>query len=238
MLKEEIEFKKYEERGAYHWDQISKNPFKSNAFVKGRYLKCIELLENVCRLKNKKILDYGCGDGALAYLLWKRGAKVYGIDNSEIAIKYAIEKHKQYNTDCHFELANYETTFENNYFDFVICADVIEHVLEPLRLIKEIKRVLKIGGYTVVSTPIRLTYEPLDGMHVTEWFPQEFMNMISLEFQDFKLYESHPLFWTEMFNRSFILKLLVNVCSFFDNPFINTSRKWRYYVLQYAVAKK
>ena len=135
MIKEEIKFLKYKQRGAYHWDQISKNPLKSNAFVKGRYLKCIELLENISELKNKTILDFGCGDGALAYLLWKKGAKVYGVDNSEIAIKYAIEKHKQHKTDCHFELTNYETVFEDNFFDFVICTDVIEHVLEPIRLL-------------------------------------------------------------------------------------------------------
>lgn len=236
----EIEFQKYKQRGAYHWDQISKNLIKSNAFVKGRYLKCIELLENISELKNKIILDFGCGDGALAYLLWKKGAKeVYGVDNSEIAIKYAIEKHKQHKTDCHFELiTNYETIFEENYFDFVICTDVIEHVLEPLRLLNEIKRVMKTGGSAVISTPIRLTQRPLDRMHVSEWFPEEFENMVSQIFRNCIIYESHPLFWMEMINKSFIFKLLVNFISFFKNPFINKERTWKYYALQYAVVKK
>ncbi len=237
MLKHEIEFQKYKQRGAYHWDQISKNPLKSKAFVKGRYLKCIELIEKTGELKNKIIIDFGCGDG-LAYLLWKKGAKVYGVDNSEIAIKYAIEKHKQHKTDCHFELANYETGFKENFFDFIICTDVIEHVLEPFRLLKEIKRVMKPGGYAVISTPIKLTEEPLDKMHVAEWFPEEFKSIMSQSFRDCKIYESHPLFWIEMLNRSFILRVLINFLSFFDNPFINKSRSWKYYTLQYAVVKK
>lgn len=237
-MKEEIEFQKYKQRGAYHWDQISKNPFKLNAFVKGRYLKCIDLIENVCELKNKIILDFGCGDGALAYLLWKKGAKVYGVDNSEIAIDYAIEKHKKIKTNCYFLLANYEIPFKENYFDFVICTDVIEHVLEPFRLLSEIKRVMKKDGYAIISTPIRLTNKPLDRMHITEWYPEEFKHMISQVFHDYQFYESHPLFWGEMLNKSLIFKLFINFLSFLYNPFINKCGTWKYYMLQYAVVKK
>jgi 2-polyprenyl-3-methyl-5-hydroxy-6-metoxy-1,4-benzoquinol methylase len=237
--RDEIEFDKYNRHGAYHWDQISIHPVKSNSFVKGRYIKCIELLKDKCDMKNKKILDLGCGDGALSYLLWKKGSIVYGIDNSEIAIKYAKKKHTEFNTNCQFLLADcYKTEFDSNYFDCVVCTDVMEHILEPLKLLTETKRVLKPEGYAVISTPIRFTYKPLDKMHMLEWFQEEFEDMVSQVFHGNEFYESHPLFWMEFMNRSLRNRIIVNLLSLFSNPFISNSNKWRYNALQYIVVKK
>lgn len=240
MFEKDADFIKYNHRGAYHWEQISCHPVKSNAFVKGRYIKCIEILEDkISSLTGKKTLDLGCGDGALSYLLWKKGAHVHGIDNSEIAIKYAKEKHKEFNTNCHFAITDCsETQFDSNYFDCVICTDVIEHVPEPLKLLNEIKRVLKPNGYAVVSTPIRFTNKPLDRMHVAEWFQQEFKDMVSQIFTDNEFYESHPLFWMEFMNRSTINRMFINLLSLFRNPFIKNSANWRYYGMQYILVGK
>lgn len=42
----------------------------------------------------------------------------------------------------------------DNSFDTVLCAEVLEHVPEPLQALKEIRRVLKPNGYLVMSTPL------------------------------------------------------------------------------------
>lgn len=238
-MSKEIEFLKYKQRGAYHWDSISNNPMKSNAFVKGRYIKCTQLIREVCNFRGKNVLDLGCGDGLLSYLLWKEGAQVYGIDNLYVPIKFAMEKHKRFNTSCRFAVMNcYRTGFNSNFFDCVVCSDVIEHVSKPLELLNEMKRVLKHGGYGIISTPIRVTHKPNDTMHIREWFPEEFMDMISTVFNDYKLHESHPLFWMEFINKSFRNKILVNLLSLFNNPFISNCSDWSYYALQYIVVKK
>lgn len=68
----EIDFIKYQKRGPYHWLQVSNNLRKSNAFVKARYIKCVDLLENEISIEGKKVLDLGCGDGVLSYKLLRR----------------------------------------------------------------------------------------------------------------------------------------------------------------------
>ena len=65
-----MSFSKYEKRGAYHWEQIGKHPIKANAFVKARYHMCIDLLKRHKPPQiNTSVLDLGCGDGALTWML-------------------------------------------------------------------------------------------------------------------------------------------------------------------------
>lgn len=42
---------------------------------------------------------------------------------------------------------------EDNKFDLIVCTEVIEHVNNPFSVVKELKRILKIGGVIAVSTP-------------------------------------------------------------------------------------
>ncbi|VYU41723.1 glycosyltransferase [Clostridium tertium] len=43
--------------------------------------------------------------------------------------------------------------FDNNYFDFIICNHVLEHIPDDLKAMSELYRVLKNGGYAVLQTP-------------------------------------------------------------------------------------
>jgi glycosyltransferase involved in cell wall biosynthesis/SAM-dependent methyltransferase len=47
--------------------------------------------------------------------------------------------------------------FENNYFDFIICNHVLEHITDDLKAMSELYRVLKHGGFAVLQTP----YSPI-----------------------------------------------------------------------------
>ncbi|PYQ99532.1 MAG: hypothetical protein DMF96_06610 [Acidobacteria bacterium] len=64
-----------------------------------------------------------------------------------------------------------------DYYDRVICTEVIEHATTPGNLLLDFARVLKPGGRLVVTTPIRLTEVPEDPNHVHEWFPGEFARL-------------------------------------------------------------
>lgn len=240
MMKQEITYDKYQKRGAgYHWRQISRNPLEMSAFVQARYQKCIDLfIAHHGTLEGLALLDFGCGDGAFSFELARRGARVSGIDLAPEAIAFAQAEHGRRGTGAQFYIEScYETHFAAASFDGVISTDVIEHVQEPQRFLAEIARVLRPGGLAVISTPIRLTKQPLDRLHVVEWFPEDFQSLIRTTFPEATFYRSHPVFWQEMSQRSKLLRTCVNLLSFFSNPFLN-ERKWQLYGLQYAVCRK
>jgi len=238
-MQQEIEFLKYKERGAYHWVQASNHMLKGNAFVKARYQKCLDLLnKGLPQIKNKKILDYGCGDGVFTYMLREKGADTCGVDVSDIAIDFARREHQKRGIKSNFyRIKSYTTPFDDNCFDAVVCSDVIEHVQNHSLLLQEIYRVLKKGGYAVISTPIRLTETPYDKMHIVEWFENEFAAIINKVFSDVQFSVSHPLYWFEFIHLHKIFRLLINGISIIRNPFL-CGTGWRYYVMQYALVKK
>jgi ubiquinone biosynthesis O-methyltransferase len=236
-----IEFQKYKIRGAYHWEQISSNIFKRNTFILGRYNNMIQLVKNkVGILQDKKILDVGCGDGVLSYLLSKQGANVSGIDYSVMAIEFANEKTRNSKIDYRQGSA-YELPFSDNSFDIVVSSDVIEHLKDVPLYLAEINRVSRNDAVIVISTPVKFTELPLDPEHVVEWFPNEFKCTINNQFQVSEFYYSHSLVMHELLQAQIFGKrcynVLLNILSFFYNPFNGFNVKFKHKALQYAVVK-
>lgn len=90
-------------------------------------------------------LDIGCGAGMLTNAIAKIGHKVTGIDLSERSLKIAREKDATGSVD--YKMANgYFLPFEDASYEIVSALDVLEHVEEPAKIIKEASRVLKPGG--------------------------------------------------------------------------------------------
>jgi SAM-dependent methyltransferase len=235
----ELEFNRYARHGAYHWARVSSHPLRRNAFVVARYQRCIALaVESLGSLKGRRVLDLGCGDGVLAWLLWKRGAKVVGVDPTAEAIEYAQHQHRARQTDAQFStMSEYDSGQPDQSFDAVISTDVIEHVQQPELLLREAQRVLKPGGVGIVTTPIRLAeHPPAHVQHVQEWFPDEFCELVRGVFPDTELFESHPLVWMEINARSRAHRIALNLLSFVWNPF--TGSGWRYRAQQYARVTK
>ncbi len=97
-------------------------------------------------LKGKKILEVGCGKGRVSRILKKQGADIYGIDISEQLLKSAKDI-----TRSHFLKAEaYAIPFKSNYFDAVVLLEVIEHIPDLSRALKEISRVIKSDGKLVI----------------------------------------------------------------------------------------
>lgn len=92
--------------------------------------------------KKMTILDMGCGSGWLVRTLRAGGFDAIGIDSS-------LEETST--SDYLLRRSAYETGFEDNTFDCILCLETIEH-FEP-RVYSEIKRIAKDGALLLIITP-------------------------------------------------------------------------------------
>ncbi len=97
-----------------------------------------------------KVLDAGCGSGALSrYLAYQHPElDLYACDRSDLRLMQA----KQFCAENGFSNIKFYPTpleslpFADNHFDIVICRYVYEYLVKPLEVTAELKRVLKPGG--------------------------------------------------------------------------------------------
>ncbi len=97
---------------------------------------------------NSRILDLGCGDGALLQLLRKKkNTSGYGIDSSiEKTVKSLDNKVNIINADINNNLGY----FKSKSFDYVVLAQSLQVVDSPVLLIKEM---LRVGEEAIISFP-------------------------------------------------------------------------------------
>ena len=105
-------------------------------------------------LRDKKVLDIGCGGGILAESMAAIGANVTGIDLSEKALKVAKLHLYESNQKVDYQLISAEEFAEKNpqTFDVVTCMEMLEHVPDPASVIKACKALVKPGGHVFFST--------------------------------------------------------------------------------------
>lgn len=116
--------------------------------------KSAGLIESRTRVGRGRLLDIGCGYGFFLQEMQSRGWQVEGIEISGPGRRYVRDK-----SDIRVHSQPLEDlALPENSFDVVTLFYVIEHVLDPLRLLREVKRVLKPDGFVLLrwphSTPI------------------------------------------------------------------------------------
>jgi len=130
-------------------------------------------------VRNKSVLDIGCGPGIGARYWLSKGAKrVMGVDISEEATRDAREWNKEINGADFTVVDAQALPFSNDSFDVVIALDVIEHLKTPDKLLRECRRVIKEGGIFICSTPNKQVTTPLfkkpgNPHHVREFYTEE-----------------------------------------------------------------
>lgn len=146
--KEELFYNRYSDE----WENRINNLETSKRLkvVYGKLLKGINL-------KGQQFLDVGCGLGYFSEKAVNLGANVYGVDIG----KKLVEKSKSRIPMGKFIVASAsKLPFNNGRFDVVLCTEVIEHVENYQKALSEMVRVLKKGGYLVITTPNKV-FRPL-----------------------------------------------------------------------------
>lgn len=115
-----------------------------------------------------RVLDIGAGRGNFLAEMEKLGFKVYGVETNPEYIGGPI-----------LDVRAENLPFLDNYFDFVNCAEVAEHVDDPLKMLKEIFRVLKPGGKCYISFHNRWgVYDYHYHLYFINWMPRAWTELI------------------------------------------------------------
>lgn len=106
--------------------------------------------------KNQRVIDFGCATGYFARLLTNRGCEVTGIEINSKAAKVA-ENHcdEVIVADLDFVSLNdiLSEKVSKEKFDVAIFGDILEHLRNPWKVLKETRNILKPQGYVLASIP-------------------------------------------------------------------------------------
>jgi 2-polyprenyl-3-methyl-5-hydroxy-6-metoxy-1,4-benzoquinol methylase len=124
------------------------------SFGRARGRMVAHLLSQQIDLSRSSILDFGCGEGAVALELAAAGAHVVALDeNNEKISKLRTIVHQ---TRAKVKIVDHMPA-EKECFDAVVLVDVIEHLNCPEAVLKSVHNALKPGGIIYLSTPSKLS---------------------------------------------------------------------------------
>lgn len=159
-----------------------------NFIVRKLFFSEIKEIKNILQERKNideiKLLDIGCGAGEFLNSLTHLKIKLYGIDNSENAIKIALQ-----NNNLIIKKSNIieEPLFEFEYFDIITLFHTLEHLSDPNKAIQNIKNILKRDGFLIIQVPniecllFKITKRHWAGLHI----PQHLFHFSKKSLQNF-----------------------------------------------------
>ncbi len=111
-------------------------------------------INSIAPLKNKKVIDVGCGGGILSEGMADHGAEVTGIDLSEKSLNVARLHLLESGLSIDYKLQSAESLADERpgQFDIVTCLEMLEHVPDPASVVDACARLVKPGGDVFFST--------------------------------------------------------------------------------------
>jgi len=148
------ELNKFDELARKWWDKNSEfkplhdiNPLR------------VEYILSKSEIKDKRVLDVGCGGGILTEALAKEGAIITGIDMAEKPLQVAkLHRHESgvngKELDIDYQLTTIEAYAQDHEgeFDVISCLEMLEHVPDPSSIISTCRKLLKPNGDLFLST--------------------------------------------------------------------------------------
>ncbi|MBF0607100.1 MAG: class I SAM-dependent methyltransferase [Magnetococcales bacterium] len=97
-----------------------------------------------------KVLDVGCATGFFLEAASHKGFSAYGVELSEYSASIARDR---FGSDRVFHGSLEGAGYEDGFFDAVFMIDLIEHIKDVNALLREVYRILRVGGVLVIVTP-------------------------------------------------------------------------------------
>lgn len=177
-------------------------------------------------VKDKYVLDVGCGTGYGCSIMSRTAQNVCGVDHDNSALGYCVRHYK--NPKLNFVQMSAADLALKKRFDVTVSFQVIEHLDTISDYIEQLKCVTKRGGLILISTPnvdqnIQTTNK--NPFHTKEFDYKSFQAMIIQNFSSYEIIginyskqnffrsviQSSPLYrWGRILKRKSIIKKLAN----------------------------
>ncbi len=134
------------------WNILSKSDSHfSNASLPwyGPFMEGENKLNLLKDVKDKNVLELGCGSGGSLKFLYEKGAKVWGIDISENQIKKA--KRNVPNSNLFVSTMEENPGIPTNYFDYVLLLYSIGYGFNIIEILEKAYEYLKLNGKIIIS---------------------------------------------------------------------------------------
>jgi 2-polyprenyl-6-hydroxyphenyl methylase/3-demethylubiquinone-9 3-methyltransferase len=147
---DQLELDKFSQLAHRWWDPNSE--FKPLHDINPLRLEWVDRLAG--GIRDKRVVDVGCGGGILAESMFMKGARVTGIDLSEKALKVARLHQLESGAQVDYRLIAAETLAEEEPggYDAVTCMEMLEHVPDPASVMAACAQMVKPGGWVFFST--------------------------------------------------------------------------------------
>jgi 2-polyprenyl-3-methyl-5-hydroxy-6-metoxy-1,4-benzoquinol methylase len=121
----------------------------------------LDLIPFIPAKQNNKILELGAGGGDTLIKIKHMGlaSEVVGIELFDMP--NSNQKHAAIDQLIIGNIEHMELNLPENYFDAIICGDVLEHLIDPWTVVKKIVKFLKKDGVIIVSAPNLREYRTL-----------------------------------------------------------------------------
>lgn len=143
-------------------------------------------------IEGKRVLDFGCGSGFGSHMMSKTAKSVEAVDVAAEAIEYASRRYSASNVRFGKISPTGPIPFADRSFDVVTSFQVLEHVADQERYLREAFRVLMPGGKLLLITPNR-TYRLLPGQrpwnrwHLMEFSEAQLKNLVTSVFPEVEM---------------------------------------------------
>jgi len=172
-----------------NYDTINKGFYESNLFLEKTQNGLLNIMKEYVKNTDANILDAGCGTGGfLIAAASDHYEKIYGIDVHRKSILRAVARFKIYNKEVNIIQGNaIKMPFKNDFFDFIVCVGMIEHIIgrdKRQKIMNEFFRILKPGGFIFLITHPN-KYFPYDmhyGLPFINWLPKKLKFYIAKKF--------------------------------------------------------